>query len=72
MEIHAGYWDAVLFVVQSRRVGVSRVQRHFKWGYNRSLHIIEQMEKMGVVSEMDDGGRRAVLWPEFEFSSEEE
>ena len=55
------YSAAVAFVRQAERVSISSVQRKFKIGYNRAARIIEYMEKEGVVSEMDSGGKRVVL-----------
>ncbi len=55
------YSAAVDFVRQAERVSISSVQRKFKIGYNRAARIIEYMEKAGVVSEMDSGGKRVVL-----------
>jgi S-DNA-T family DNA segregation ATPase FtsK/SpoIIIE len=57
------YDEAVEFVVQSRRVSISSIQRRFKIGYNRSARIVEDMERAGVVSTMDHGGSREVLAP---------
>jgi len=72
MYLQAGYWDAVLFVVQKRSGSISGLQRHFKGGYLEAKRHIYDMEDMGVVSEIQDNGRRLILWPELEFSSEEE
>lgn len=57
------YDAAVAFVVQSRRVSISSIQRRFKIGYNRSARIVEAMEKAGVVSPMEGNGSREVLAP---------
>jgi S-DNA-T family DNA segregation ATPase FtsK/SpoIIIE len=62
-EQDALYDEAVEFVVQSRRVSISSIQRRFKIGYNRSARIVEDMERAGVVSTMDHGGSREVLAP---------
>lgn len=55
------YADAVAFVVESRKVSVSGIQRKFRIGYNRSAYIVEAMERNGVVSEMGHNGNRSVL-----------
>ncbi|NNM58898.1 MAG: cell division protein FtsK [Legionellales bacterium] len=57
------YDEAVDFVVQSRRISISSLQRRFKIGYNRSARIVEDMERSGVVSSMDHGGAREVIAP---------
>lgn len=57
------YDEAVDFVIQSRRVSISSLQRRFKIGYNRSARIVEDMERSGVVSTMDHGGSREVIAP---------
>ena len=55
------YADAVSFVLEARRVSISAVQRKFKIGYNRAARIIESMEEEGIVSEMDNSGKRQVI-----------
>ena len=72
MEVDKGFWDAVNFVLENRKPRISPLKNHFKCSYNQAARFIYQMEEMGVVSEIDHTGRRHVLWPELEFSSEEE
>lgn len=55
------YAAAVEFVRESERVSISSVQRKFKVGYNRAARIIEFMEEEGLVSSMDNAGKRTVL-----------
>jgi len=55
------YTEAVAFVVESKKVSVSAIQRKFRIGYNRSAYIVEAMERNGVVSEMGHNGNRQVL-----------
>ncbi|MFN7096624.1 MAG: DNA translocase FtsK [Gammaproteobacteria bacterium] len=57
------YDEAVDFVIQSRRISISSLQRRFKIGYNRSARIVEDMERAGVVSSMDHSGAREVISP---------
>jgi len=57
------YDEAVVAVIQSRRVSVSSIQRRFKIGYNRAARIVEAMEAAGVVSAMERNGQREVLVP---------
>lgn len=58
------YDEAVSFVVESRRVSVSSVQRRFKIGYNRAARIVEAMEAAGLVSAQQSNGNREVLLPD--------
>lgn len=55
------YNDAVSFIIENNRVSISSVQRKFKIGYNRAARIIELMEKDGLVSPMDQAGKRVVI-----------
>jgi len=55
------YTEAVAFVVESKKVSVSAIQRKFRIGYNRSAYIVEGMARNGVVSEMGHNGNREVL-----------
>lgn len=55
------YSEAVEFVIESRKVSVSAVQRKFRIGYNRSARIVEAMERNRVVSVMGHNGNREVL-----------
>jgi len=61
LEVDSLYDEAVAFVKETRRVSVSGVQRKFKIGYNRSAHIVEQMEKNNIVSSPEHSGVRHVL-----------
>ena len=54
------YDQAVEFVVQTRKASISGVQRRFKIGYNRAARLVEEMERTGVVGQLD-GGFRDVL-----------
>ncbi len=62
-ESDALYDQAVAFVVETRRVSISSVQRKFRIGYNRAARLVEAMEAAGVVSEMQSNGSREVLAP---------
>lgn len=62
-DVDALYDEAVYFVTRSRKASISSVQRCFKIGYNRAARLIEEMEKTGVVSEMESNGSREVLAP---------
>ncbi len=57
------YDQAVEIVLKTRRASISLVQRHLRIGYNRAARLIEQMERAGMVSEMQTNGNREVLAP---------
>jgi S-DNA-T family DNA segregation ATPase FtsK/SpoIIIE len=57
------YDQAVAIVTESRRASISGVQRRLKIGYNRAARMIEQMERAGVVGELQSNGSREVLAP---------
>ena len=60
-EQDAIYDQAVQFVIETRRVSISSIQRRFKIGYNRAARIVEAMEVAKVVSAMENNGNREVL-----------
>jgi S-DNA-T family DNA segregation ATPase FtsK/SpoIIIE len=55
------YNDAVKFVLETKKVSISSIQRRFKIGYNRAARIVEQMEQNGIVSSMETNGSREVI-----------
>ena len=57
------YDQAVAIVLKTRRASISLVQRHLRIGYNRAARLIEQMERAGMVSDMQSNGNREVLAP---------
>ncbi len=57
------YDQAVRIVTETRRASISGVQRHLKVGYNRAARMIEQMERVGIVSAPQGNGNREVLAP---------
>jgi S-DNA-T family DNA segregation ATPase FtsK/SpoIIIE len=60
------YDEVVAFVLETRRVSISSVQRKFRIGYNRAARLVETMEAAGVVSPMGNNGSREVLAPSHE------
>lgn len=62
-EADAVYDQAVAFVLETRRVSISSVQRKFRIGYNRAARLVEAMEAAGVVSAMQNNGSREVIAP---------
>lgn len=57
------YDQAVEIVTSSRRASISNIQRRLKIGYNRAARLIEDMEREGIVSQMESNGNREVLAP---------
>ena len=57
------YDEAVAIVVKTRRASISLVQRNLRIGYNRAARLIEEMERVGLVSSMQSNGNREVLAP---------
>jgi S-DNA-T family DNA segregation ATPase FtsK/SpoIIIE len=57
------YDQAVAYVLKSRRASISSVQRQLRIGYNRAARMIEDMERAGLVSAMQNNGNREVLAP---------
>jgi S-DNA-T family DNA segregation ATPase FtsK/SpoIIIE len=55
--------EAVQIVTESRRGSISGVQRRLKIGYNRAARLVEEMERIGIVSAADERGNREVLAP---------
>ncbi len=55
------YDEAVQIVIQSKRASISLVQRRLRIGYNRSARLLEDMEKAGLVSEIQPNGLREIL-----------
>jgi len=55
--------EAVKIVTESRRGSISGVQRRLKIGYNRAARLIEEMERIGIVSTADNKGNREVIAP---------
>ena len=60
-EKDALYDEAVAIVLRTRRASISSVQRQLRIGYNRAARLIEEMERAGLVSEMQTNGSREVL-----------
>jgi len=55
--------EAVKIVTESRRASISGVQRRLKIGYNRAARLIEEMERIGIVTPPETNGNREVLAP---------
>ena len=55
------YDQCVSFVLETRKVSVSSLQRKFSLGYNRAARIVDQMEEKGIVSAQGANGKRDIL-----------
>src|SRR5574344_883550 len=55
------YEDAKEVIITDKKTSISYLQRRLKIGYNRAATIIEQLEKTGVISEVDARGNREIL-----------
>ncbi|MGC8821750.1 MAG: DNA translocase FtsK 4TM domain-containing protein [Desulfurella sp.] len=53
--------EALKIIKEGGSPTISYIQRRLKIGYNRSARIVEQMEKMGILSKPDDKGKRELL-----------
>ena len=62
-ELDELYDQAVHIVTETRRASVSGIQRRLKIGYNRAARMVEEMERAGVVGELQSNGSREVLAP---------
>ena len=52
---------AVQIVIESRRPSTSYIQRMLEIGYNKACHLIEAMEKYGILSQPRRTGERRIL-----------
>ncbi len=55
------YEKAKEVVLTDRKTSISYLQRKLQIGYNRSANIIDQLEKMGVLSPPNSKGQREIL-----------
>jgi S-DNA-T family DNA segregation ATPase FtsK/SpoIIIE len=55
------YEQAKEIILSDRKTSISYLQRKLGIGYNRSANIIEQLEQMGVLSEVNSKGAREIL-----------
>ena len=63
-EKDALYDQAVQIILETRRASISSIQRRLKIGYNRAARLMEDMEKAGLVSAMENNGNREILVPD--------
>ena len=60
-ELDELYEEAKEIVLSEQKTSISYLQRRLKIGYNKAANIIEQMEKMGVLSPVNAKGQREIL-----------
>jgi len=53
--------EAKKIILTERRTSISYLQRRLQIGYNRAANIIEQMERMGILSPANAKGQREIL-----------
>lgn len=53
--------EAAKFIIECKKCSTSLLQRRLRIGYNRSAEIIDELAKMGVVSEYASGRRTALI-----------
>ncbi len=53
--------EAKEIVLKEKRTSISYLQRRLNIGYNRAANLIEQMEKMGILSKPNSKGQREIL-----------
>ncbi|AZV47522.1 DNA translocase FtsK [Nautilia sp. PV-1] len=53
--------EAKEIILKEKRTSISYLQRRLNIGYNRAANIIEQMERMGILSSPNAKGQREIL-----------
>ncbi len=61
IELDPLYEQAKEVVATDRKSSISYLQRKLQIGYNRAANIVEQLEKMGVLSAPNNKGNREIL-----------
>ncbi len=61
IELDPLYEQAKEVVLTDRKSSISYLQRKLQIGYNRAANIVEQLEKMGVLSPPNNKGNREIL-----------
>lgn len=60
-EIDELYEQAKSIVLSEQKTSISYIQRRLQIGYNRAARIVEQLEKMGVLSPPNSKGQREII-----------
>lgn len=55
------YGEVCAFIMETKKVSASAIQRKFSLGYNRAARIVDALEADGVVSAMQSNGKREIL-----------
>jgi DNA segregation ATPase FtsK/SpoIIIE-like protein len=55
------YHKALHLIIAQRDASTSRIQRELMVGYKRASALIQRLEAAGVVSGLDENGKREVL-----------
>lgn len=53
--------EAMNIAIESEKISISQLQRHFRIGYNRALSIMEELENKGVVEKGNGTKARKVI-----------
>ena len=61
IELDELYEEAKEVILTDEKTSISYLQRRLKIGYNRAATIIEQLEAMGVLSEVNAKGQRDII-----------
>ena len=61
IELDELYDEAKEIILTDEKTSISYLQRRLKIGYNRAATIIEQLEAMGVLSEVNTKGQRDII-----------
>lgn len=61
IELDELYEEAKEIILTDEKTSISYLQRRLKIGYNRAATIIEQLEAMGVLSEVNAKGQRDII-----------
>lgn len=55
------YDEVFSFIMETKKVSASAIQRKFSLGYNRAARIVDSLEANGVISPMQSNGKREIL-----------
>ncbi|MDA3049336.1 DNA translocase FtsK 4TM domain-containing protein [Campylobacter sp. JMF_15 NE4] len=61
MELDELFEEAKNIILTEEKTSISYLQRRLKIGYNRAATIIEQLEQMGILSEVNAKGQRDII-----------
>ena len=61
-------FDAARLVIENEKGSIGMLQRHFKFGFNRAAHIMDQLEELGIVGPEEGTAPRRVLMSAEQFA----